>query len=163
MVQRLGDLDEQLAVGSCPATLEDVRELRDRLGVRAVVSLQSDEDLGSLGIQWDLMWRLYTLAAIRTSRVPIVDFNPADLKRKLDEAVTAIAVHISDGRKVYVHCTAGMNRSPTVVAAYVCAHRGLPLEEALKWLTQRYACMPYPDVLKAWCKGHRYRLDSPSA
>ena len=77
------DLDDELAVGSHPHTPDHVAALAAR-GVRAVVNLQSDEDLRSRAIQWPLMWQLYTRHGIRVTRVPIVDF---DLTHRFEELI----------------------------------------------------------------------------
>lgn len=37
---------------------------------------------------------------------------------------------------VYVHCLAGMERSPSACVAYLCRHQGLELWEALHWVKQ---------------------------
>ena len=44
------------------------------------------------------------------------DFDRADLKLKLPASVTALNDLVESGETVYVHCTAGVSRSPTVVA-----------------------------------------------
>jgi protein-tyrosine phosphatase len=38
---------------------------------------------------------------------------------------------------VYVHCYAGMSRSPTIVAAYLIKEQGMTADEALKYLREK--------------------------
>ena len=145
------DLDEFLAVGSYPHTPDHILFLQES-GVRAVVNLQSDADLRGRGVDWNVMWPLYTRLGIRASRVPILDFTPADLAKHLDRATDEVRKHVDGGRKTYVHCNAGLNRSPSVVIAHVAEYRSLDLASASAWLEERHDCVPYPDVLTAWAK-----------
>mgnify|MGYP001216540826 CR=1 FL=1 len=150
------ELDAELCVGSCPGSVEDVLYLDRSLGVRAVVSLQSDEDLRVRGLDWNVLWRLYLSHGISASRVPIQDFEPADLARHLDRGVEAVRKACDAGRRVYVHCNAGLNRSPSVVIAYLVSARSWTVAEATAWVKERHDCVPYPDVLNAWASGHGF-------
>jgi len=150
MIRHYTDLDEHLAVGSHPHAPEHMTSLARDHGVNMVVCLQSDEDLASRGLQWSILWQLYIRLGLNVTRVPITDFDKGDLLVHLDAAVDAVHAGIAAGAKVYVHCTAGLNRSPTTVIAYLIRHRGLGLDEAVTWVTDRHDCVPYPDVLESW-------------
>ena len=158
-LEHFTDLDEKLAVGSYPHTPDHVQFLRDTAGVGAVLNLQSDVDLRTRGIDWTIMWPLYTRMGVLTTRVPILDFTPLDLAKQLDKAVDAVKTFQTKGRKVYVHCNAGLNRSPSVVIAHLVASRSLSVEKATVWLEERHDCVPYPDVLNAWAQRHGYPLE----
>ena len=150
MIKHYSDLDGQLAVGSYPHAPEHMTQLAREHGISVVVCLQSDEDLRSRGLQWAILWQFYTRLGIRVSRVAIRDFDKKDLLANLDAAVAAVADGVEGGGKVYVHCTAGLNRSPTVIIGYLMKHRGLELSDAEAWVRERHDCVPYPDVLEAW-------------
>lgn len=154
MSLRLTQLEERLACGSGPAHAEDVDELVRR-GVDLVLSLQTDADLSARGLSWNVLWQLYVARRVTSVRVPIVDFDKRDLARRLDEAVGALDRELAAGRSVYVHCSAGLNRSPTTVIAYLMLHRGMPLDAATAWLLERHDAVPYPDVLKRFAKRHK--------
>jgi protein-tyrosine phosphatase len=158
MLENFTDLDADLAVGSHPHAPDQIQRLRSA-GCRAVVNLQSDDDLRSRGLDWPILWQLYLREGITPTRVPILDFEPVDLARHLDAAVAAVAEHVAAGRKTYVHCNAGMNRSPSVVIAYVARHRDLTLRQATLWLTDRHVAMPYPEVLEGWARRHGVSLE----
>ncbi len=151
MTERFTALDSSLAVGSAPLGPEAIELLIDR-GVSGLVSLQTDEDLAARGLSWSVLWQLYTARGIHAARVPIVDFDKRSLQRGLDDAVAAIARQVDEGRLVYVHCTAGLNRSPSAVIAFLVRHRGLSVAAATTWLLERHDAEPYPDVLKRWAK-----------
>ena len=52
------------------------------------------------------------------------------------------------GRKVYVHCYAGVTRSPTTVAGYLMASRGLGPTEAAEEVRKLRACGPEVGALE---------------
>ena len=148
-IEHLSTLDDQLVVGSCPSSLEDIQSLA-AMGVKGLVNLQSDMDLRSRALEWTILWPLYLRHGISAVRVPIIDFEPADLARHIDAAVMAVAKHIDAGKRVYVHCNAGLNRSPSVVIGYLMLSRGLTLKDAVAWIKERHECVPYPDVIQGW-------------
>lgn len=55
---------------------------------------------------------------------------------QLTEAVALVREQIENGLPVYVHCLAGIERSPTVCIAYLCKYHNMELWEALNWLKQ---------------------------
>ena len=63
-----------------------------------------------------------------------------------------------EGRNVLVHCRLGVNRSVTVVAAYLIRCRGFTAEAALEFLKQRRPCAKPND---AYC-AQLYDLDQDS-
>ena len=54
------------------------------------------------------------------------------------------------GAKVYVHCTAGINRGPTLAAAYLIKADGLTAQEAYSYVIARRDCSPYLDTLQEY-------------
>lgn len=57
------------------------------------------------------------------------DFDPHSLRNILPRAVKAIHEELSQGRKVYVHCTAGLGRAPAACIAYMYWFQDFQLEE----------------------------------
>lgn len=134
-------------VGSYPQSPEDIHHLAKDLGVTGLVCLQDDYDMGSLGLNWDILTRAYASVGIDARREPVRDFSPDDLLRTLPRCVAAIHDLRSQGKTVYVHCTVGLNRSPTAVIAYLHAHEGLSVDEARERVQSRRQCYPYEEVL----------------
>ena len=129
---------------------ESVRSLRP-LGITAVLSLQSDRDLEEYNIQWAKLLNAYELAGIQIHRVPIPDFDRQALSANLSRGVAELETALNlPGSKVYVHCTAGINRGPAVAAAYLIKTRGLSAREAYDYVTARRSCNPYLDCLEAY-------------
>lgn len=144
-------ITEQLWVGSYPQSPEDVLHLKSE-GVDAILNLQSDDDLNGRAINWDLFWKFYVSQGFQVKRVKIQDFEPDDLEAHLPEGVAALDELLSAGRRVYLHCTAGLNRSPTVAIAWLVTHRGMTLKEALEFFTERRTIYPYLSVLERWAR-----------
>ena len=128
------DMDEvlpRLFVGSYPESSGDIDRMQTDEGISAVLSLQTDEDHDYLQVDWPAMLAHYESADIAVRQVPVRDFDWDDLTRRLPDCVDSLAELMDAGHTVFVHCTAGVGRSPTVVAAYLHWSLGEELEEAV--------------------------------
>lgn len=61
---------------------------------------------------------------------------------------------LRQGHRVYVHCTAGINRAPLVVLTYLTLVEGIGLEEAMTLLLRAR-----PEVCPTWEAYHGCRQD----
>ncbi len=122
-------IDGRLLVGECPVSSDDLAAL-ELAGVDGLLSLQHDECLAALGLDWEALAAALAAAGVEARRVPMRDFDEADMRRRLPEAVRALHGLLSARRRVYVHCTQGVGRSPLVVAAYLSFVEGLDPVEA---------------------------------
>lgn len=138
-----------LHVGPCPNSPERIRTLRER-GISGVVSVQTDEDLTGMGMSWQLMWRFLVAQGFAAHRHAIVDFDDKALLAGLDRAIDAVHDLRQGGRQVYLHCSAGVNRSPTVAIGYLVRHHGLTLEAAWAQVTSARPSAPNRSVLEKW-------------
>lgn len=127
--------------------------LRDRdfkyllsLEITAVLSLQDEEELGHDGIEKERTQAVR--AALAFVNVSIKDFDNEDLQLRLPECVDALARLLKQGHTVYVHCNAGISRSPTVVAAYLhwCCH--WRLDRALAHVMRCRQCLPVENAIR---------------
>lgn len=145
------DLDQilpKIYVGSCPRTPADVHRLKTDFDITAVLNVQTEEDFTYWDIQWDKLAAAYQDAGIECRRVPVLDFNPEDLRRRLPDCVDALDDLLRAGHTVYVHCSAGMNRSPSTVVAHLHWLQDKSLDEAVTLVTSRRACDPYVDAIR---------------
>ena len=133
-----------LAVGSSPKLDEEFQELR-ALKITAVLSLQTDEDRGEGGIGAEKT--AVQTAGLIFSNIPIKDYNRADLRTCLPAGVAELERLLQQGQTVYVHCTAGVSRSPTVVLAYFQWCLGVEFLQALIYLHACRDCMPDTEVI----------------
>jgi protein-tyrosine phosphatase len=145
------DFDEILSnlfVGSCPRDQADIDYLNTDLGITAVLNLQTDQDLVHWGIRWERMEAAYRTLGVELRLVPVMDFNPDELRRRLPACVQAVDELLRAGQTVYVHCSAGMNRSPSTVVAYLHWVRGMGLDEAVDFVMEKHPCDPYVDAIR---------------
>lgn len=144
------EIEEGLWLGPCPHTPELIARLRSDCGVTGLLSVQTDQDLNSMGLSWPLMWRFLMHQGISATRCPIVDFDDRSLLSRLDDAVDALDDLRSAGQTTYVHCTAGLNRSPTVTIAWLADRREMGLDAAWTLVTSRRRCAPHRKLLETW-------------
>ena len=67
-------------------------------------------------------------------RVSIKDSISEDAARFFDETSDLIDAYLADGKKILIHCAAGISRSPTILAAYLMRSRGMSCDEALEFI-----------------------------
>jgi len=124
-------VEPKIYVGSAPLDSDDIERLQ-QMGVTAVISLQSDDDLISRKINWNEFQRLYQSHDILVKRFPINDFDEKDLSVKVVEPIKALNELLERGSHVYVHCNAGICRAPSVVLGYLCQYQSMDIESGLR-------------------------------
>ena len=107
-----------LFVGSHPQAICDVERLRRESAITAVLNLQTDEDMRSVNLNWQPLETHYLASGINLLRLPMKE-EPIELREKLPECVRTLSALIAAGRTVYLHCTEGIGRSPTVAIGYL--------------------------------------------
>jgi protein-tyrosine phosphatase len=129
---------------------ENIDALRN-LEITSILNLQSDWDLANYSISLEKLLAACHLAEIELRRTPIPDFDRQAVAIALPYAVEELenALAPSSGR-VYVHCTAGINRAPTLAAAYLIKAGGLTAQEAYDYVIARRNCSPYLDTLQEY-------------
>jgi protein-tyrosine phosphatase len=152
---------DRVYVGTYPECTADLDRLGRELGITAVLSLQTDEDLDRLGVDGPRLAAHCRQLGVELRRVPVRDFDPHDLQEKLPACVRALDQLLTAGHKVYVHCTAGAGRSPNVVIAYLHWVKGWDLEEAVNHVGKCRACWPDPEVIRL--AGERFNVDDGHA
>ena len=136
-------IQPRLLVGSCPTSRADIDQLKAGFGVTAVLNLQTEDDFRYMRIDWPDLETHYRKTGIVVRRNPVRDFDPVSLRENLPQCVTHLDALLRAGHTVYVHCNAGINRSPTTIIAYLHWVEGQELGEAAWLVTSRHACEPY--------------------
>lgn len=90
----------------------------NRLGISAVVNLRDEFD----DKQHNLVLGDYCY-------LPTVEFTAPEISQ-LQEGILFIRRIVENGRKVYIHCSEGISRSPTLVVAYFISG-GMSLDNAI--------------------------------
>ena len=70
-------------------------------------------------------------------KIGIEDYDDYDIKRRANLASNLISKHRAMGGKTYVHCVAGVNRSPTICAWYMISELGMTSLESLVYISER--------------------------
>lgn len=143
-----------LVIGSGPRDPNDLDVLQAATGVSALLSLQHDDCLEQQAIDYPGHVRHGHALGLVMARVPLRDFDVEDQRRGLPDAVRVLDGLLRQDHRVYVHCTAGINRAPLVVATYLMLVEGLSLDAALA-LLQRAR----PGVLPSWAAYHGCCVD----
>jgi protein-tyrosine phosphatase len=142
---------------------EDVMLLR-QMGVTTVVNLQSDQDIDTCKIRIKKLLKAYDQVEIEHRRVATPDFDQNALAANLELSIAELeAALVPRWTKVYLHCTAGINRGPTVAAAFLMRSRGYSAQKAYEYITARRHCSPYFAVLEEYESSlAERRIEGPS-
>ena len=138
----------RLFVGAFLESTHDLEMLRRGEGVTAVLNLQTDEDIQSARFFAEPPETLYSGSSVTLCRVPVRDFDRSHLRERLPECVAALRRLLKEGHTVYLHCTVGVNRSPTVAIAYLHRCLGWELDSAVKHVKECRNCSPNVDAIR---------------
>lgn len=143
------DITDNIVVGACPRSPGDVDRLVEEAKVDAIICLQSDGCFDALKIDWQAIRERGLERGVMMTRVAVWDFNHADQALMLPEAVRMLAVLVAMGKRVYVHCTAGINRATLTVVGYLTFVQGWDLQDAVQFVKKkRPQAHPYIDCWK---------------
>ena len=135
-----------LYVGPAPYDGADLEELKS-LKITAILCLQDEEDLAEGELERKRAEA--TQVNLTFCNVPVRDFDVSDLRDRLQHCVADLDRLLKAGHTVYVHCTAGAVRSPTVVAAYLHSCLKWPLTKAVSHVRTQRNCSPDADVIRS--------------
>lgn len=144
------DVLDGLLIGSYPLDEEDVAMLQ-WAGVDHILNVVEDGEYRPE--EREAVERALDEMGIEEYRLPFPDFGglPAEL---VDQAVATISDWLGEGRRVYVHCRAGWQRSPAIAAAVLAAREGIDVDEALGVVrTRKPSADPLPhqqEDLRRW-------------
>jgi protein-tyrosine phosphatase len=136
-----------LFVGSHPRAIGDVGRLRRESAITAVLDLQTDEDMRSVNLNWQPLEAYYRASGINLLRLPVKE-EQIELREKLPQCVRALDALTTAGRTVYLHCTEGVGRSPTVAIGYLHWCLGWELDAAVSHVKQARQCSPHLEALR---------------
>eukprot|EP00210_Caulerpa_lentillifera_P002914 g2782.t1 len=143
------EVDENILIGSCPRATIDIDTIADVTGANAILSVQSDLCLDALQIDYPKLRDHGLMRGVLMSRVPIRDFDHEDQSLMLPEAVKTLALLVALNYRVYVHCTAGINRASLTVLGYLTFVKGADLNSAMEQIKKaRPQANPYIDCWK---------------
>lgn len=138
----ISKITEQIYVGSCIQTEEDVANLATTAGVTAVLNFQSTVEAANWGIDSNAInesCQNYNILMINYS---IRDADSFDMRKKLPFCVGLLLRLLKKNHKVYVTCTTGFDRSPSCVIAYLHWMTDTSLHAAYNFITGLHSCKP---------------------
>ena len=138
----------KLFIGTYVEPAAEFERLKRETGMTAVLNLQTDDDMRYFKLDWDSLLDHYQTSGIELRRVPVRDFDAVDLQDKLPACVSTLNSLLESGHTVYLHCSAGAGRSPTVAIAYLVWCYGWTLDRAVAHVTQRRPCSPNIEAIR---------------
>lgn len=133
-----------LFVGPAPNDEADFKQLQ-AMKITAILSLQTEEDVMN---GFENCRRAASERGFTFHNAPVADFDRADLRRKLRDCVARLNNLLENGDVVYLHCTAGVTRSPTVAAAFLHWKQGWTLNQAITHLANVRNCYPDAEIIR---------------
>lgn len=144
-------IQDNLLLGRCPYDQKELEDIKTRMGASAVLSLQHDECLRRLHIDYERHVQHGQRIGLTLRRYPLLDHDLDDQQWGLPGAVTALRELLDARHRVYLHCTLGLNRAPTVALAYLTVIEGMSVASAIRHLQQvRPSAEPSWEVFAAY-------------
>jgi protein-tyrosine phosphatase len=140
-----GCVQSNLFVGPGPSDEADFDQLR-AMRITAILSLQTEEDVSSGGLQ--SREKAAAQRGLVFRNVPVADFDRTQLRRRLRDCVATLDDLLKSGQVVYLHCTAGVSRSPTVAPAFLHWELGWRLDQAIAHLSTVRNCCPDAEIIR---------------
>jgi hypothetical protein len=144
------DIIDGLLIGAYPLDRDDVAML-EWMGVQRVFNLAEDAEYPE-GDREAVVAALAD-AGIEERRLELTDFGALP-PEALERAVVNVSSSLDEGRRTYLHCRAGWQRSAAVAAGVVALREGLDVEDALAFVQERKpSADPLPhqrDDLRRW-------------
>jgi len=137
----------RLFIGSHPRTIEDIQRLRREAGITAVLNIHTDDDMRAVKVDFPPLEAHYKSCSIVLRRVPMVE-EQVELRAKLCRCIQALSELLAEGHTVYLHCTAGIGRAPTVAIGYLHTCLGWELDEAIEHVKSLRQCAPHVEALR---------------
>jgi protein-tyrosine phosphatase len=137
----------RLYVGSHPQGIDDIETLEKVLAITAILNLQTDEDMAVAKLNWQLLESHYRSCAVSLCRMPMKE-DQVVLREKLLSCVDRLDDLLAAGHTVYLHCTAGIGRSPTVAIGYLHRCLGWEMDAATRYVKQVRQCSPHLEALR---------------
>jgi hypothetical protein len=144
------DVHDNLLVGAYPVDDRDIAML-ERCGIERVLNLVDDREYKPG--ERETVETGYLGAGIEERRHCLVDYGGLP-GQALEEAVGEVVRWLREGRRVYLHCRAGWQRSAAVAAGVVAILDGIEIDDALQRVQARKpSADPLPhqrDDLRRW-------------
>jgi predicted protein tyrosine phosphatase len=147
-------LPGRVAVGALPRVSD--ADVLEKAGIRAVLALCSEGE-GAWPMQIQDMFHCHRIS------IPDSHYTAPITPQQIAIAVNHIQHCVEQNLPVFVHCLAGVERSPTICTAYLCRHHYYPLWESLNWVKSVHPeSLPSTQQLQAIRKYLAIACNSPT-
>jgi len=68
--------------------------------------------------------------------IPVVDGHAPSIQQ-MNLGSSLIEQSVKNGKTIYIHCTNGHGRGPTMLAAYLIKHKEMTVDEAVEFITKK--------------------------
>ncbi|CAD8086749.1 unnamed protein product [Paramecium sonneborni] len=130
------EINENIIIGPYPQNEKDILYLKQKQ-VRAVLNLQTRLDMFHRGVNWEQIVEAYKRHNIVMKNYQIFDMDAKDFEKKSNKAVQILKKLINEYEYVYVHCTAGIGRAPSIIVLYLASILQYDLKEAIEFVKQK--------------------------
>lgn len=132
-------LDDRLYLGGIIYNVDDLKRFVAEKNIGAIVSVWDDSMLKveQLGIPREDYLYIY-----------IHDNVVANIMQHFDSTYRFIEQKLGEGKRVYVHCHAGVSRSATIVVYFLMKHCNISLAEAYQIVVDRRNIRPNDSFLR---------------
>ncbi|CAD8198165.1 unnamed protein product [Paramecium octaurelia] len=132
----ISQINENIIIGPYPQNEQDILVLKQN-GIKAVLNLQTRLDIYHRGVDWDEIQNTYKKNDMIMKNFEIFDMDPVDFEKKAFKAVQVLKKLINNYEFVYVHCTSGIGRAPSLVVLYLATVLQIPLNEAISFVKSK--------------------------
>jgi len=134
-------IPRKLAIGRLPQAGDG--EQLSKVNIKTVLSLCGEQE-GTLPEEFTQKFQCFRVV------LPDRHYSTEMTAEQLAEAVNIVHENIQKNYPIFVHCLAGIERSPTVCIAYLCKYHKMELWEAANWLKQVHSSsLPNDSGLRA--------------
>jgi protein-tyrosine phosphatase len=157
------DVFDGLLIGAYPLDPDDVSMLV-WMGIERILNLVEDSEYRPG--EREQAWAALAAAGIEEHRLSLTDYGGLP-PEALEDAVQQVLRWLDDGKRVYLHCRAGWQRSAAVAAGVVAIRDGIDVDEALALVQVRKpSADPLPhqrEDLRRWWDARRPAANQPPA
>jgi protein-tyrosine phosphatase len=146
-------INDQLTLGASPLKhqVETLKEQGHTAVLSMIESFETEPHLFGIPAK-PADWRA---AGVHFLNLPNPDLTPVR-DEDVDKGVEYLNQQISQGRKVYVHCQAGVGRSATIVICYLIKYQRMSLQEAVAFVSSKRAIAVNENsiAIRRWIERH---------
>lgn len=110
---------DDLFIGTCPMTAEDIDRIHADTGATALLSLQTEDCRRPFGVDWEELRGHGEHINLAMVNAPMRDFDSTDQRRNLPHAVRSLHDLLDSDHVVYMHDTSSINRAPLTALGYM--------------------------------------------